>query len=212
MTKDGHKANELLQRAYSVKNVAETKELYRDWATTYDETMLDGLGYVTPQKTAAMLAEHLADRGAEILDIGCGTGLAGVGLAKSGYQTIDGLDYSAEMLEVARKTGAYRDLFEADLNAGLDLPDAKWDALICTGTFTHSHVGADCLDELLRILRPGGLFATTIHGEVFAPAGFKDKTVALEADGVMETIYRAPGTFYANSTKPEGEYFVWRKR
>ena len=52
-------AEELLRRAYELDgaNIDETKALYRDWAETYDGTMIDGLGYVSPMKIAGLTAE-----------------------------------------------------------------------------------------------------------------------------------------------------------
>ncbi len=203
---------DLLARAYALDGAAQAIALYRDWAATYDATMLDGLGYLTPHRTAGLLADHCADHAAPLLDIGCGTGLAGQALAGLGFSVIDGLDFSAEMLAVAGQRNIYRALFEADLNAPLSMiSDNAYGALISTGTFTHAHVGANCLDELLRVLAPGGVFACTIHEQVWEPAGFAEKIAAWTASGQIEPLFAEPGTYYAASTEPEGFYFVWRK-
>ncbi|MCG6857506.1 MAG: class I SAM-dependent methyltransferase [Salaquimonas sp.] len=206
---------ELLARAYALSDAAEAKALYRDWATTYDATMLGGLGYLTPSRTADLLAGNLAERDASILDVGCGTGLAGEALAGRGFLDIDALDYSPEMLKVAgarlhEGQRVYNRLIEADLNAPLDLANDSYDALICTGTFTHAHVGAACLDELFRILKPGGLFACTVHKDVWQPAGFAEKVAELEKSGRLETLAHEPGTYFADSAEPDGFYILWR--
>ena len=70
-------AAKLLERAYALDSDEESRALYRDWAETYDETMLQGLLYQSPPTVARHLAEHLPDRTAALLDIGCGTGLLG---------------------------------------------------------------------------------------------------------------------------------------
>jgi len=202
---------EILARAYALQSEAETRALYRDWAATYDETMLDGLGYLTPSRTSALLAAAVADPSAPVLDVGSGTGLAGVELAARGFANIDALDYSPEMLAQAAQRGVYRNLFEADLNKALPLPDAAWGALISTGTFTHGHVGAGCLPELFRLLAPGGLFAATVHRDVWEPSGFGPAVAALEASGVMTTVSREAGPYYAASTEPDGWYVLWRR-
>jgi predicted TPR repeat methyltransferase len=204
-------AKELLARAYDLHDEAETKALYRDWAETYDDTMMDGLGYLTPARTAALLAEHLDDRQTAMLDIGCGTGLAGAELARLGFTVIDALDYSAEMLAVAARRNVYRDFFEADLNRPLDIAASSYGALISTGTFTHAHVGADCLDELFRILQPGGLFACTVHKDVWVPAGFAAKAEALNGAGTLETLSSQPGPYFADSAEPDGYFILWRR-
>ena len=204
-------ANALLARAYALDNDTDTHRLYTEWATTYDKTMIDGLGYLTPQKTAQLLHDHLGGSACDILDVGSGTGLAGSALKPLGPYTIDALDYSAAMLEVARHRGIYHNLIEADLNRPLDLADDAYDALICTGTFTHGHVGANCLAELFRILKKGGLFACTVHKDIWEPLGFSEKAAEMEKSGLLKTLHFAMGEYYSKSTTPEGWYIVWRK-
>jgi predicted TPR repeat methyltransferase len=204
-------AQELLARAYDLHDEAETKALYRDWAETYDGTMLEGLGYLTPERTATLLAENLADRQTPILDVGCGTGLAGAELASAGFETIDALDYSPEMLAVAGRRNIYRQLIEADLNQPLDIAASSYGALISTGTFTHAHVDADCLDELFRVLKPGGLFACTVHKDVWESAGFDAKIGQLDCAGMLETLSSQPGPYFADSSGPDGYYLLWRR-
>ena len=208
---------QLLARAYALEGDAEAKALYHDWADTYDATMLDGLGYLTPMRTAELLAGRLKDRKAAILDIGSGTGLAGAELAARGFEIIDALDYSPDMLRVAgaRTQGdrkVYGKLIEADLNRPLEIAGAAYDALICTGTFTHAHVGAACLDELFRVLKPGGLFACTVHSDVWEPAGFATKVEELGQAGTLEVLIHEPGAYYTTSTEPEGFYILWRRK
>ena len=204
-------AKDLLQRAYSLEGSAESKKLYAEWARTYDKTMLEGLGYLTPDTTARLLARYEPDTNAKILDIGSGTGLAGLALSGLGYGNLDALDYSPQMLGVAQNRNIYAKLFEADLNQPLALETNSYDALICTGTFTHAHVGAGCLDELLRILKPGGHFACTVHKDIWQSEGFEGKSASLLEPGVMKTVYKQMGIYYAGSTEPEGWYIVWRK-
>ena len=205
-------AKSLLQRAYSLEGSDESRKLYAEWAQTYDKTMLEGLGYLTPGTTAELLARFEPDTSARILDVGSGTGLAGVALSGFGFRNLDALDYSPQMLGVAKNRNIYNDLFEADLNRPLALSSGCYDALICTGTFTHAHVGAGCLDELLRILKPGGHFACTVHKDIWHSEGFEDKSASLLATGVIKTVYKDMGIYYAGSTEPEGWYIVWQNR
>jgi predicted TPR repeat methyltransferase len=205
-------ARKMLERAYALKDAGEARALYRDWAREYDATMLEGLGYLTPARTAALLAAYLPDRRAAILDAGCGTGLAGVELARLGFDHLNGLDFSPQMLEVAGARGVYSRLFEADLTQTLPLADASFDAMICTGTFTHAHVGAACLPELFRVLRPGGLFACTVHKDVWEEAGFAAMTQDLALCGELAVLYHQPGTYYSHSQSPEGWYCVWQRK
>jgi len=212
MTVPERNAQALLARAYGLKNRQEGLALYRDWAATYDRTMLGGLGYVSPMRAARMLTAALPLRRARVVDIGCGTGLAAIELAASKWLRIDGVDISPQMLAAARRRGIYGTLLVADLNQRLALPSLRYDAMICTGTFTHGHVGAGCMDELLRILHPGALFAFTVHRDVLEPLGFADKIQRLTDCGRMTILRREPGGYYETSKAPDGFYFLTRKR
>ena len=193
----------LLARAYDLATPEDTRNLYHDWAETYDTTMLDGLGYVSPVLVSGLLGEHLKAPDAPIVDIGCGTGLAGQNLADLGFTHIDALDFSAEMLAVAARRGIYRDLLEADLTQPLALPDAHWAAAVCSGTFTHGHVGPSCLSEILRILKPGGLFAFTVNKGVWHEMGFENELALIEKSGQARRIERRDAINYKNSPQPD---------
>jgi predicted TPR repeat methyltransferase len=201
-----HQDQELLRRAYGLRSDAESLALYRDWASTYDRTMLDGLQYQSPRLVAERLAAWMPGRDGAVLDIGCGTGLAGRELAARGFALIDGVDISPDMMAVAREHGDYRDLVCADLNARLPLADSAYQGAICCGTFTSGHVRAHCLDEIMRVLAPSAPFAFTVKLEVWESFGFKDKLAHLQASGVLAIVALAPGCLYANSPEADGMF------
>jgi len=62
---------QLLSRAYALrgKDPEETLKLYADWAETYDQTMLDGLSYQSPQRIASLAAMTEARRDVRVLDV-----------------------------------------------------------------------------------------------------------------------------------------------
>jgi predicted TPR repeat methyltransferase len=64
---------------------------------------------------AQAMPESAARAQAAVLDVGCGTGLAGEALAALGFAVVDGLDISPEMMAVAMARGAYRQCLQADL-------------------------------------------------------------------------------------------------
>ncbi|MEO8856058.1 MAG: class I SAM-dependent methyltransferase [Burkholderiaceae bacterium] len=204
-------AARLLERAYALDGAESSRALYRDWAETYDETMLQGLRYLSPGKVADLLEAHLPDRTAAVLDIGCGTGLCGHGLAAHGFTTIDGLDVSPEMMEVAARLGAYRHFLAADLNQPLDIASDSYAGMSCSGTFTHGHVDARCLDELFRVLAPGAPFAFTVKREVWESLGFKDKLAALiEGGRIVQRAWQLD-CHYSSSAQPDGVFCVYAK-
>ncbi len=207
---DEHSAA-LLRRAYDLDDVETGQELYVEWADTYDVTMLDGLGYVSPRLVAEALAEHSDEPAAPVLDVGCGTGLVGQECAERGFTVIDGLDLSMAMMDVAARRGVYRNLVEGDLRGSLPLADAAYAAAVCAGTFTSGHVDAGCLDEVLRTIRPDGLLVCTVHHAVWEPLGFAETFARLLGDGRVDEV-RVTEVGYYQNTAADGRLMVLRVR
>ncbi len=165
--------------------------LYKYWATTYDGMLVRRLGYRAPELVAAALAERMADGEQTVLDVGCGTGLTAKALLALRQDTIDGIDFSPEMLERAREKGLYRDLVRADVTKPLPLPDASYDAAISSGLFTHGHVGSEAIPHILAAIKPSGLFGFTVYWKVWQRAGFARMLDELTASGRIEVLHHS---------------------
>jgi predicted TPR repeat methyltransferase len=216
MTKNDQLENspeQLLARAYALRgnDPDETLKLYADWAETYDQTMLDGLSYRSPQRIATLAAQTEARRDVRVLDVGCGTGLLAHSLRAQGFNQIDGLDYSAPMLAVAQREGRIDEAFLRDLNERLKMGADCYDLLVSTGTFTHGHVGAGCLPELLALLAPGGRLICTVHRDVWDEGGFGIGLQALTEARVAEIRSREADRLFAEDDEPSGWYLVVEK-
>ena len=110
------------------------------------------------------LREHATREDLDILDIGCGTGLAGAeirGLARR----LDGVDLSPAMLEKARSKTVYDRLEQADLVSFMAQREDCYDAVL--GAATLIHFGN--LQLLFRAagscLRQDGLFVFTLFAD-----------------------------------------------
>lgn len=166
-----------LSRAYALQNPGQARDLYNEWAASYDKD-LTGVDYAFPSHAATALVTALEGRDIsdlKILDAGCGTGLVGLLLAKDGAKHIDGVDISPGMLELARKTGAYESLDEADLTKAIKRNDGEYDAVTCVGTLTKGHVGPDAIGELVRVVKKDGVISATVKDDVWESGGFKAK-------------------------------------
>jgi predicted TPR repeat methyltransferase len=204
-------SREILQRAYDLKSKEETKALYRDWAKTYDQTMVAGLHYSAPTKVVDMLEDWLPEKSALVVDIGCGTGLTGQAAAEKGFDQLVGLDFSDEMLAQAEKRGIYQNLINADLTDRLDIETGRFDAGVSSGIFTYGHLDASCLDEIFRIIRMDGLFACVVRLQVWEGLDFAKRFAELENLKLVEKLDEQLTGNYETSEQADGRYLVFRK-
>lgn len=178
---DGH-----LGAAYDAKGNDEVAALYDRWAESYDADMAK-FGYRHPAIGLALLCRHLPRGATPVLDAGCGTGLVGEWLGIAGYPEVDGLDLSDGMLAVAAKKGVYRALHRAALGETLAFADGFFAGVIATGVFTTGHVGPEGLDELVRIVNPGGVIVLTVKKTLW-DGGFSAHIDALAAVGKVARV------------------------
>ena len=176
------KGREFLERIYALDDDGDVRSFYDGTAADYDEILLAQVGYVSPTVCARIMARFLPDREAALIDLGCGTGLAGEALTALGYKNIDGVDFSTEMLAVARTRNCYAKLSIGDLNASTNIPESSYAAAVSIGVFGQ-HVPPAALDEAIRIVEPGGVFCFSVNERAFDDLGFRDKVDALSAEG-----------------------------
>lgn len=164
---------------------------YDGWAADYDAT-LAAWDYRAPAEVAALLAPHLRP-GAEVLDIGCGTGLTGQALARHLPLALDGLDISAASLAQAQARGLYRRLLRHDLQA-LPLPVAPdaHDAAVTVGVLTYIPDAETLLRALCRAVRPGGVLLFTQRDDLWAERGFDALLARLEGAGLWHPLHVGP--------------------
>lgn len=190
-----------LDAAYGLETPDDSVALYRDWAETYDESFAAARGYIYPREVARLFTGRARPDDTPVLDIGAGTGLVAEHLGG----VVDGIDISAEMLEVAGAKGLYRQRIIADLTQALEIADASYGGLISAGTFTHGHLGPGCLDELIRIARPGALWCIGINEQVFDGAGFGSAFARHVAAGVFSPLEFRRVRIYEGATHEHAE-------
>lgn len=176
-----------LKGSYAERTGEQTREYFDQWSKVYDEE-LTGNDYRQPQRCAAALTALLADRGARVLDAGCGTGLSGMAIAQAGYRLIDGCDFSLGMLEKAFSRGVYSKTFVADLNQVIDAPDGAYGAVTAVGVFSFGHVKPEALNELLRVAAPQAPVIIGLNDKFFQQGSLMAKLEALAAEARLALI------------------------
>ena len=148
-----------LEQVYSASSAEELAAAYARWSSEYDRETA-ALGYCLPFMITAWVSRYVPRGKAALLDAGCGTGLTGPYLRALGYDAIDGLDFSEEMLAIARQRNAYAELKQVALGETLPWSDG--------------HAPASGLDELARVTKPGGHAIFTVRDTVLEEGGFRD--------------------------------------
>ena len=131
----------------------------------------EGRVFLHPHADMEGLAQTLHERGAEsVLDLGSGSGRHVAFFARHGFD-VTGFDESPQGIALTRQVLAAEGL-TARLDAGnmlhgLPYPDATFDAVISVQVIHHGTRAAvqGIIDEITRVLRPGGLVFVTVAAQ-----------------------------------------------
>jgi ubiquinone/menaquinone biosynthesis C-methylase UbiE len=115
--------------------------------------------------------------GANVLDVGCGTGASALPSAEMIGPTgfVIGVDLSARLLDRAREKAAKRGLSNIEFRladmTSLGYPDGHFDAVVSVFSIFFVPDMEGLVRELWRMVRPGGKLAVTTWGpRIFEPA------------------------------------------
>ncbi len=187
MTED----NANLSRFYGAKNAEASRTAYEGWADGYDAENL-GNGYRVPGIGCAMVARHVDLDAGPIYDAACGTGIVGGMLELLGFQKVVGSDLSPAMLKFAKTLTSYERLYEHDLGDRLPEEDNSFAAVTCFGSLGPGHAPPRCMEEFIRITRPGGHIIFNTRAETYLKQELKQKVEALSTSGAWETVDQSP--------------------
>ena len=194
---------------YTAGDNRELAERYDRWASVYEEDMLS-LGYATPAVAAGFVGRHVRPE-VTVLDAGAGTGMFGGILRVLGYGNLVGIDISERMLDKAREKGSYRDLRRMVLGEPLGFASGSFSAAVSVGVFTTNHAPPAALDELVRVVEPGGWVIFSVRDDVYRDGGFEEKQASLENEGLWRRVAMSEAfqPFPAGNTSHLNHLFVY---
>jgi predicted TPR repeat methyltransferase len=175
---------------------------FADFSSHYDNKMRDKLGYQAPERLAEFVGAELGGRtNLSILDIGCGTGLAGAAL-KTRASHLSGIDLSPEMIEHARAREIYDSLEVAEISEWLANSRTEFDLIVACDCLVYFGDLTQVAQLAAARLKLGGLFAFTVErGDVFPFhltdsgrfAHHRDHICSIAAEAGLQLVRLQPG-------------------
>jgi SAM-dependent methyltransferase len=152
-------------------------------------------GLLVQQGIVSFLAKNRIDINAQnsMLDFGCGCGRVVRWFAALKHCEIWGSDYNPDLVRWCQRHLADVGSFKVNgLDPPLDFPDGKFEFVFSYSVLTHlpREKQQPWVDELVRVLKPGGLLLLTVHGERAARRGTRwdrpcELAEHLERDGIV---------------------------
>lgn len=139
------------------------EELFDGYAERFDQHLVQDLAYVVPEVLSNHLLQRLASpESAEVLDLGCGTGLVGEHMVHV-VKALDGVDLSQNMLDRANERGLYRTLTRGDVRAFLGESTSTWNGIIAADVFVYCGDIEDIIGLCHQRLALGGVIAFSVE-------------------------------------------------
>ena len=178
--------------APAVSPASYVKELFDRYASHFDAHLVDVLHYRTPQLLQdALRAANIAPHG-DCIDLGCGTGLAGV-LLRPRVATLHGVDLSQAMLDRAAERGIYDSLVCEELTAHLARHAAAFDLAVAADVLVYIGDLANLMAAVRRALRPGGAFVFSVEETMEGPYALQRSQRYGHARAYVERMAREAG-------------------
>lgn len=199
-------------KAYSATTREDLLRLYEEWAETYDADH-DAIGFFGHRTAAGIVAKYTPFATvANVLDAGCGTGAAGSALHSLGFENLTGIDLSREMLARAADKQVYRHVAQADLGQPIDsFPCNYFDAAVLVGVFSYGQAPAHALDEIVRLVKPGGVVAFTMRLDFFEQDAMsvRSKMEELDQSHAWKLLETTEPEQYLPKSDPDAMFRVW---
>lgn len=199
------------------------KELFNQYSKRFDTHLTLQLSYETPQLLRKALDEAIGKNKPfeKVLDLGCGTGLAGeVFRDVAGHMS--GVDISQDMICAAERKGIYDQLHVSEINQYLSRCRDNFDLVIAADVFVYFGDLDPLFSCLKKRLNQGACF-------IFSTESYRDKGYALRSTGRFahatnyikslaekyhfEVVNVTPVVLRKEDNKPvEGDIFVLIKK
>ena len=143
--------------------------LFDQYAEHFDEHLVVKLDYAVPEMIADAAAQYYnEDTPVRVLDLGCGTGLAGEHL-KPLAASLTGVDLSSGMLEQAAQKNIYDDLIQGELVTYLEASTERFELIVAADVLSYFGALEEVLSATKKQLKPNGHFIFSVQALASPP-------------------------------------------
>ena len=139
------------------------QQIYKGFAASYEARMLEDLKYQGPEHLGEGIRSVIGDStGLTVLDLGCGSGLAGTRLKDwAGHMT--GVDLAPQMIELAAKRNIYDRLEVGEITQWLENTAERFDLIASCDCIIYFGDIHPIVAAAAKRLKPGGVFALSME-------------------------------------------------
>ena len=200
-----------------------TGELFEGLWGPYDAKLFEESVALFTRRLDLIGFDRAFFQGKVCLDAGCGGGRNTIAMAQLGAAEAHGIDVGAAGIEDARKRsqGLPNVVFKQANVEAIPYPDNSFDAVWCAGVLMHVADEEKALDELARVLKPGGLLYMLVYATggmrwpliqllkpIAAEIGQSTMEEAVEKSGIAANKRR---TFVDDLFCPKFDFFHWER-
>ncbi len=159
----GHMLDSLSGRTPETAPIDYVESVFDNYAKEFEQSLVNKLEYKTPTALRSLFEKHHSDTQAKhILDLGCGTGLAGVEFKDYGEE-LTGIDISNKMLKVAAEKSVYQHLLKDDILNFIQQDNQRYDLILAADVFTYMGNLQNVFIGCAAITTSGGFFLFSVE-------------------------------------------------
>ncbi len=189
---DVEKFDQRLTKVYSTD--VNKEQQYDEWAADYESDLVNDLEYVAHKEASDIFVDYVTDKNSRVLDVACGTGLVGEYLKCQKYKYVEGVDFSKEMIVIAKARNVYQHLWQHDFTGAAEVKNL-YDSLICVGMFSFTIPKINHMHHVVNCVEPGGCCIITVNGAAWEQLNLEPEVIQEAKDHqfsiehIIETQY-----------------------
>ena len=159
-----HMLNSLTENTSKEPPKQYVKNLFDDYAYRFNDALVNDLQYSLPFIIKELILKSNSEKSQykNVIDLGCGTGLAGKDLRNISSNLI-GVDISENMVSEAKKLGIYDTLVVGDIVEKLNASQDKFDLFVALDVLIYIGDAKSIFQAVQKSCKPDSLFVFSVE-------------------------------------------------